>query len=217
MIKYDLHIHTDASPCSNTSPKSVAAAAQKAGLDGIAITNHDTLEGYEAVRDAAPDKLDVLPGVEVTTTQGHILAIGVDSVPSQGKPKQVIEDIHNKGGLAILAHPFDRLREHFRSDIDNLVHLAKLADGIEVANSRCLFERFNQRALSFSECHDIAITGGSDAHFPMEVGRSYTLVDDFLSRNLKNKETISFGRGRYMSGHFVTKIHELRTLLRSWS
>lgn len=209
MKRYDLQVHTDASPCSRADPAEVAAAAAEAGLDGIAVTNHDTLEGYEAVENAAPEELDVVPGVEVTTTQGHLLALGVEEVPPKADPLTVVEDVHRQGGVAVLSHPFDRLRQFYDVDLDAL---AAAIDGVEVVNSRCVLPRFNRTARSFAREHELPMTGGSDAHFPMEVGRAYTVCDGPVVEAIRAGETTAGGRGGYVSGHVATKVHQALAL-----
>lgn len=210
MRTYDVQVHTNASPCSNAAPADVVAAASRSGLDGIVVTNHDTLEGVAAVQKAAPDELTVIPGVEVSTTQGHLLALDVEDVPPQSDPLSVIEHVHDLGGLAVLSHPFDRLREHYESDLDAI---GSAVDAVEVLNSRCLRMQYNERARAFALEHDLSVTGGSDAHFPMEVGRAYTACDGPLLEALRRAETSSGGRARYLSGHAATKLHQLNESL----
>ena len=210
MRRYDLQVHTDASPCSRAKPSEIVDAAIKNNLNGIAITNHDTLDGYEQVRTLAPNELTVIPGVEVTTTQGHLLALGVNEVPPQTDPLTVTDHIHEQGGVAVLSHPFDKLREYYSEDLDKL---AKCVDGVEVVNSRCIFSRFNQTALSFADTHNLAITGGSDAHFPIEVGRAYTLCDQPILTAIRENTTEAGGRGGYLSGHVATKLNDALSLL----
>ncbi|MFC6960929.1 PHP domain-containing protein [Halocatena marina] len=207
---YDLQVHTDASPCSNAAPADVVAAAVSRDLDGIAVTNHDTLAGVAAVRTTAPDELTVISGVEVSTTQGHLLALNVEEPPPQGDPLSVIEHVHDLGGVAILSHPFDRLREHYASNLDAI---AAAVDAIEVRNSRCLRTRYNERARAFAREHDLPVTGASDAHFPMEIGRAYTTCERPLLEALQRGETSSGGRDRYLSGHAATKLHQLNESL----
>lgn len=208
---YDLQVHTDASPCSNAAPEAVATTAVEHGLDGIAVTNHDTLEGVNAVRTAAPAELTVIPGVEVTTSQGHLLALGVDEPPAPDDPVAVIECVHEQGGVAILSHPFDRLRQQYDTDLGAI---ADAVDGVEVRNSRCLLSRDNDRARAFAHAHGLPTTGGSDAHFPMEIGRAHTVVegDRPLLDALETQpaEVVARGRGGYFSGHIATKAHQLR-------
>lgn len=206
MKKYDLQVHTDVSPCSRASPADIVDAALDSNLDGIAITNHDTLEGYQEVDELSPSKLTVIPGVEVTTTQGHLLALFVDEEPPIANPVKVIEHIHEQDGIAVLSHPFDWLRENYT---ENLEQIASQVDAVETQNSRCLLPRFNRRAKEFACRHDLAITGGSDAHFPMEVGRSTTVCDRKLQDAIESQSTQTTGRGGYLSGHAVTKLNDL--------
>ncbi|WP_254536200.1 PHP domain-containing protein [Halomarina litorea] len=203
---YDLQTHTDASPCSRTPPDRVARAAVDAGLDGIAVTDHDTTENVAAVRAAAPPGLEVIAGVEVTTTQGHLLALGVEHPPPKTDPQTVIEDVHDQGGVAVLSHPFDRLRQYYDRDLSAI---ARRVDAVEVCNSRCVRKRYNDRARSFAAKHGLAATGGSDAHFPMEVGRARTVCTGDPLAAIRAGETTAAGRARYLSGHVATKLHQL--------
>ncbi len=209
-MRYDLQVHTDASPCSATPPKKVAAAAADAGLDGIVVTDHDTLANVERVREHAPGRLDVVSGVEVTTTQGHLLAIDVEEAPPQADPLTVIDAVHDHGGLAVLSHPFDTLRQFYERD---LPAIAAAVDGVEAVNSRCVRPLFNRQARAFAAHHGLAITGGSDAHFPMEVGRAATEFDGSLRGALREGTTTPRGRGRYLSGHVATKLQQGRRAL----
>lgn len=211
--RYDLQVHTDASPCSATPPEAVVRAAEKAGLDGIAVTDHDTLENVERVRSCAPDGLDVVSGVEVTTTQGHLLGIDVERAPPRTDPLAVIDDVHDQGGLAVLSHPFDALRQVYDTD---LAELAAAVDGVEAINARCVRESFNREARTFADHHDLATTGGSDAHFPMEVGRAYTECEGSLREAIRSGTTVPRGRGRYLSGHVATKLHQARRAVAGW-
>ena len=211
--RYDLQVHTDASPCSAATPVRIAHAASEANLDGIAITNHDTTEGVRAVRQAASglrDGIDVISGVEVTTTQGHLLALGIENEPPQADPLAVVENIHEQGGLAVLSHPFDRLRQVYDR---NLEGIAAAVDGIETRNSRCVRPRYNADAAAFAARHDLAETGGSDGHFPREVGRAATACRGDVLDAIRAGETRAVGRGGYLSGHVATKLHQARGLL----
>ncbi|ELY61018.1 PHP domain-containing protein [Natronococcus jeotgali] len=205
--RYDLQVHTDASPCSRAPPERVAAAAVDAGLDGIAVTDHDTLANVEAVRNAAPDDLEVISAVEVTTTQGHLLALEVAETPPRADPMAVVDHVHRQGGVAVLSHPFDALRQSYGTDLEAL---AVAVDGVEAVNSRCVCRRFNERAAAFATANDLPATGGSDAHFPMELGRAHTVVKGggTLADALRDGRVRPGGRGRYLSGHVATKLHQ---------
>lgn len=215
--RYDLQVHTDASPCSAATPIEVAYAAIEANLDGIAITNHDTTDGVWEVRHAVSESstehrtgIEVIAGVEVTTTQGHLLALDVEQAPPQADPLTVIEDIHEQGGVAVLSHPFDRLRQVYERDLEAI---AAAVDGIETCNSRCVRPRYNADSREFAARHSLAETGGSDAHFPREVGRAVTVCRGDVPDAIRAGETRALGRGGYLSGHVATKLHQLRGLL----
>lgn len=207
--RFDLQVHTNASPCSSTSPERVAAAAVDAGLDGIAITDHDTVANVEAVREAAPDALNVISAVEVTTTEGHLLALDVAEPPPQADPLTVVDHVHDQGGIAVLSHPFDSLRQYYEADLEAL---ADAIDGVETVNSRCVRHRFNERAAAFATAYDLPATGGSDAHFPMEISRAYTKIegDGSIVNAVCDGRVSPGGRGRYLSGHVATKLHQFR-------
>lgn len=212
--RYDLQVHTDASPCSSTPPEKVVEAAERANLDGIVVTDHDTLANVARVRECAAEGLAVVSGCEVTTTtQGHLLALDVTEAPPKTDPLSVVEAIHDQGGLAVLSHPFDALRQVYDRDLDTL---AAAVDGVEGVNSRCVRESFNRQARAFAEHHGLAITGGSDAHFPMEVGRAYTAFEGSLDAAIREGRTEPRGRGRYLSGHVATKLHQGRRAVAGW-
>lgn len=210
-MRYDLQVHTNASPCSGTPPNKVAEAAAQANLDGIVVTDHDTVENVARVREYAPNELDVISGAEVTTTQGHLLAIDVAESPPQTDPLSVVDSIHDQGGLAVLSHPFDALRQFYDTD---LAALAAAVDGVEVTNSRCVRKLFNAQARAFADHHELSMTGGSDAHFPMEIGRATTEFDGSLRAAIEEGTTTPRGRGRYLSGHVATKLHQGRQTMR---
>lgn len=203
--RYDLQVHTRVSPCSRAHPRDIVASARRRGLDGIAITDHDTTAGYDAVREYDTADLELVPGCEVTTTQGHLLALGVEQAPPRADPLAAVDAIHREGGVAVLSHPFDRLREHYETD---LAAIADAVDGVEVRNSRCVLPRYNRRARTFTVEHDLAPVGGSDAHFPIEIGRAYTVCERPILEAIRAGETDAGGRGGYLSGHAATKIHD---------
>lgn len=205
MYRYDLQVHTDASPCSRATPEDVVDAAIETGLDGIVVTDHDTMTNVGAVQKAAPPELAVVPGVEVSTTDGHVLAIDVSDPPPRFDIASVVDEIHDQDGFAIPSHPFDSLRENCGNRLQEVVDMI---DAVETVNSRCLWGRFNERAAEFAARHDLPTTGGSDAHFPFEVGRAYTVTERPLREALRRGETSGAGRGRYLSGHILTKLND---------
>jgi predicted metal-dependent phosphoesterase TrpH len=187
-------------------PKNLVNAAKRKGMDGIAVTDHDTMENVETIREYA-DKLEIIPGVELTTTEGHILAWFVNEVPESKDPLEVIEDVHNQGGYTCLAHPMDFLRQTFRTE-----EVYNKTDFIEAINSRVLPFWLNSKAQNKANKSNLPITGGSDAHFRFEIGRAFTSTEIKIEEALKTKKTRAEGRGGYLSGHIATKITQFTNL-----
>ena len=99
------------------------AAARAKGLHGFAITDHNTCDAVNYLLQKGLMRLDglpvddflILPGVEVTTADGHLLCIGAELPYLKGKPaREVCEIIHQRGGLAIPPHPYDLFRAGIR-------------------------------------------------------------------------------------------------------
>lgn len=193
MKKYDLHIHTYHSGCSRIRPKKLLKIAKKRGLNGIAITNHNTIKGGKDVKKLNKDKnFEVIIGAEIKTDKGEILGLYLKKEIKSRKAEEVIDEIHKQGGIAIAAHPFTwgllRTAAKF-----NKKELKKL-DGFETFNARNTFRWENELAVQFAQKHKLAQTGGSDAHFYYEIGRAFTLFNGSLKDAIKKRNTVIMGR-----------------------
>jgi len=160
---FDIHVHSAFSDGTG-SPKEIVDYARSIGLSGVAITDHDRIEGaLEALRYATTD-FTVIPGVEVSSKEGHILALNVRELVPRGLPaKETVDRIHALGGIAIAAHPFDS----YRRGVGNLV-LKLEFDAVEVANGHTLFNRIDVEKLCRK--HGLRMVGGTDAHAKNEIG-----------------------------------------------
>jgi predicted metal-dependent phosphoesterase TrpH len=169
---------SDGWPSPGTVVTHVTAAG---GLDVIAITDHDTIEGalraaeFAAGQASAPH---VVVGEEVSSRQGHILGLFLDKRVRPGlSAAATIGAIHDQGGLAIAAHPFWRTERQVRGRATHGVGwcAAELEfDGIEVENATPGFYVFNQLAHRLQEAVGTAELGSSDAHIVDAIGRAYT-------------------------------------------
>ena len=136
----DLHTHSFFSGDGISSPEDMIAAARAKGLHGFAITDHNTCDAVNYLLQKGLMRLDglpvddflILPGVEVTTADGHLLCIGAELPYLKGKPaREVCDMIHQRGGLAIPPHPYDLFRAGIRfSTLETLP-----VDAIEVFNA----------------------------------------------------------------------------------
>jgi len=171
MLTADLHIHSEASYDCDTTVEEILEAAVEAELDVVAVTDHDEIDAsHEAVEDAPDYGLTAIPGVEVSTSDGHLLALGVDERPPAGEPvEKSIEKVREQDGLAAIPHPFQRLR--------NGVGAVRDCDAVETYNSRLLTGFANWRALRFARANELPQLGGSDAHIAQMVGQTYTEID----------------------------------------
>lgn len=172
-IAVDLHAHTRffhgfdglAPAYDPLGARMLAWTAQRRGIDAVATTNHDyyrDLSGGQA-------GTSFIPGIEVTSSRGHVLVVG----PSPPKlteagaltPEQVVDIAHDRNCAAIVAHPFrnSTVRES-DADFDAVELNGKGTESVE-------------QVRRFAEERGLPLVGGSDAHFPIEVGRAYTTID----------------------------------------
>lgn len=194
-MKIDLHTHTCYSYDSITTPREVVYYAKKRGLDGVAVTDHDTTLG--ALRLAEEKNLLVIPGVEVTSKHGHVLALNVTRpiAPKQNLT-ETVEKIHQLGGIAVIAHPAVVLKTGLGHKIPSALRI----DCIEVINATA-FPFFISTYLSRRLANRLRLpqTAGSDAHNPQEIGSAYTTVDadtnlDDIIEAVKKGKIVPFGK-----------------------
>lgn len=174
-MKFDLHVHSDHSKDSNSSHEEILEVARKRGLDGLAICDHDTVEGGLACEKRAMElgfEITVIPGVEVTSSKGHILVLGVrENIEPLLTPEETIHRARKLGGTVIIPHPFKQ-SSHGIGSLEGLD-----IDAVEVFNSRCLFNNANRKAAIEAERLGIPGVAGSDSHIPEMVGQAYTEIE----------------------------------------
>lgn len=219
MGKADIHIHTTHSDGMATVQEVFDFVEHRTDLDLIAITDHDMFDGADEARNLAARRnyrFQVLTGCEITTLEGHLLALGIDKPIKSLLPlDKTIAQIHEQGGVAIAPHPMSwlirsigknglmRIHEH----PSDAIHF----DGFETMNpslaGRVVVKRvreINANLLHLSE------TGGSDSHVLETIGSATTnypgtSASDFLHA-LSNKTTTA-------DGHFWTR-EEMEALAR---
>lgn len=187
-MKIDFHTHTYYSNDGIFSPEEIIKAALKKGLDGIAITDHDTVAGWpKAIEAAKKLNAQLILGEELKIkkggkTMGEIIGYFLEKeINPKGKTvEQVIEEIKKQGGIAIIAHPY-----HWKKAFKELEKYKNLADGIEVFNSRSQSKKENQRSFDFSQRNNLPMTAGSDCHSTLEAGWAYIEAEAKTTEELK--------------------------------
>lgn len=175
-IRMDMHLHTRYSFDCLSDPARLLAAASRRGIDRLVVTDHNEIEGALRLRDLAPDR--VLVGEEVKTREGFDV-IGIllhTRIPRWTPARETCERILEQGGIVYVPHPFDGARAGGAAFLNSL---ADLVDVVEVHNSRCVLERFNQRALAWAEANGKLMGAGSDAHTEAEIGAGFVELPPF--------------------------------------
>lgn len=193
----DLHVHTQYSSDGQGEPREVVLAAKRAGLVAIAVTDHNTPRGArEVARAAQGHDLLVVPGLEVSSFAGHILALGVtEPIPAGLSAEETIRRVEDHGGLAVASHP-----GRFYTGLS--IHRVRAAgfQAVEVANGHSSL-RQNRRALLAARSIRAGMTGGSDAHWPDEIGLCRTVLDrqptsvDEVLDDIRDRRTSAVGEG----------------------
>lgn len=218
----DLHTHTFFSGDGVSKPEDLIASARAKGLHGIAITDHNTcdaisylLEKKLMTDDGAPvDDFLLIPGVEVTTAEGHLLCIGTtlpDPPSLKGRPAREICDlIHEHGGLAIPPHPYDLFRAGIRfATLETLP-----IDALEVFNAATTLRRYNSYAFKYAQLRGLPMTAASDAHHAAAVGTAYTILntDDFSVKGILTQ----ICRSNELNQRYLTPRDSMRKTWNNW-
>jgi len=218
-FNFDLHTHSFFSGDGVSSPEDLIAGARAKGLHGIAMTDHNTCDAVSYMLEKGLMRVDgqpvdgflVLPGVEVTTADGHLLCIGAQLPYLKGRPaREVCEMIHQRGGLAIPPHPYDLFRAGIRFSVLETLPV----DAIEVFNAATTLRRYNRYAFKYAQVRNLPMVAASDAHHAAAVGTAYTILntDDFsvtgiLAQILKSNE---------LNQRYLTPRDSLRKTWNNW-
>lgn len=178
--KADIHIHTDHSDGVASVTEVLEHVARHTDLRVIAITDHDTISGaLEARQRAGAYGIEVVVGEEVSTQEGHVLALFIErDLPSHRPAAETIAAIHDQGGICIAAHPyahgtpslgFAGLYERYKG-----TSCEWPLDGIESFNASLWLPNSNTAAAMTATELGLAACGGSDSHLLQTIGRAYT-------------------------------------------
>ena len=198
-MRGDLHIHSRHSGDGRQSVEEILQRCRERGMNALALTDHNSMDGYPV----KVDDLIVIQGMEITSLDGHIIALHIsEPVPRGRGVEETIDLIHDQGGLAIAPHPYRWWSGLKGDDIRD-----RKFDAVEAINGRSL-RGSNARAALLARSMEIAEGGGSDAHIPMHVGQAYTIFPDDcqnaddLVKAIRGRRTQADGRGRGLGESF---------------
>jgi hypothetical protein len=200
LLRVDLHLHSNYSHDGQSSLEALIERSRACGLDRIALTDHNTVEGALELALMAPGLTIV--GEEAKTREGEVIGLFITGRLSPYRsPEEVMDQIHEMGGLTYLPHPLDRNRSHFRPE--RVVELAGRIDVIETYNPWCEAAA-NAAASALARDLGKVTATGSDAHAVQELGRSWMEIEDYADpaefleqlRHARHVVTSSSGSGR---------------------
>jgi len=200
-LKYDLHIHSRFSYDSLSTPKKIVKIAKHLGLDGLAITDHNTIKG--AVEASKIDEnIQIITGNEINTEKGDIIGLFLNDEIFSRQFYEVVDEIREQDGFIILPHPY-KTHDKIPANVLNNI------DAIEIFNGRISHE-LNKKARELIYNKKLLFTGGSDAHLAKHVGSVMTMFDkdigpltiDNIHSALKKAEIRGMESPRYT--HYYT-------------
>ena len=202
-LKLDLHVHTTNSPDAYTDPSKLFSLCERTGLDGLAVTDHNTLA------EVIPGKMIFIPGMEISSRDGHVIGLGLSQpIPRGLSADETIDRIRELGGLSIIPHPYDLFRSAVRPD-----RLRTRPDAIETINSASFLHTITwKRARTFARDQKLPAVAGSDSHIPQTVGRAFTLIDvksddtSSILEAIRNGAVIPHGRANNLGDRFHKRI-----------
>lgn len=172
-----------------STPEEMILYAKQTGIHALAITDHDTLEGNLKTQSFAKKQgIILIPAAELSTTRGHVVALGIQELPKLKIEKcfefyEALDSIRSQGGIAVAAHPYDAKNEGVGS-------LCLNCDAIEVFNALNIEHISNWKAAWVAKQHGFkGLTSASDAHWHRMIGHGVTEVhtdSDEISSILKN-------------------------------
>jgi predicted metal-dependent phosphoesterase TrpH len=184
-VKLDLHMHTHHSRDCTIPTAEVIRLCRRRGMDGIAVTDHDTLAGGLEALALAPPGFTIIPGEEVKSREGEIIGLFLsEEIPGGLTPEETAVRIRAQGGVVLVPHPFDPLRKSpLKTPALERLVAAGLVDAIEILNARMALKSHNLRGAEFAARTGLPGTAGSDGHSRPEYGHAWIEIAPFTTRD----------------------------------
>jgi predicted metal-dependent phosphoesterase TrpH len=205
-MKADLHAHTHFSRDALTSVETFARRYHEAGIDVVAVSDHNNIDGALAVREIAGFR--VIVAEEIKSSEGEIIGLFLQETVRKGlTPEDTVRAIREQGGLVLIPHPYDRVR---RSPLreEAALRIMKDVDIIEVFNSRTVFQADLDKSRRLAEEHGKLMSAATDAHTPWEVGLAYVELPPFEG---PSDFLVALGKGAIVGKRSFVGFHMLST------
>lgn len=171
-ILVELHSHSNYSDGS-ASPEKLFMQANKIGLEALAITDHNIFACGKMKELEKKYNIINIPGVEINSDAGHILCLGINSMPRSKTLPELHDEIHSDSGILIAAHPYGGA---LREGIVQKPEYVKYVDAIEVLNGKT-FASMNKKAMELAVHCKKPMVSGSDSHILSELGKYACKID----------------------------------------
>lgn len=180
-IRLDMHVHSHFSHDSINSVERLFRSYLSTGVIPI-VCDHNSIRGSERLRSLMRENHIEVPyplAEEIATADGEVVGLFLtEEVPRGLSCDETLDIIHEQGALVLVPHPFDVYRSKVlkRDVLERVVPRIHIIEGYNARNVR---KKHNEQAVEFARLHHKPISAGSDAHTPLELGRTYVEVEPF--------------------------------------
>ena len=173
-LKLDLHVHSMYSDDAMGTPKEIMKSIKQKGLQGFALTDHNTVDGaVKASKKLSSKDFIIIPGIEISTKDGHLLGLNVkNTIPKGLSVQRTVDLIYEDGGIPIVPHLYRNMSGIKK---EKLLKINHKIDAIEVYNG-CSQPKTNSKTAQVAKKLKLGGTGGSDSHMPQYAGYAYTMI-----------------------------------------
>jgi predicted metal-dependent phosphoesterase TrpH len=210
-IRFDMHIHSVYSGDSAVFVAAITGCFFRHGILPL-VCDHNTISGsvnvYTGIRNVNPDIPNIF-AEEIMTSDGEIIGLFLEEeIPPFLTAEETLDLIRDQGALSIVPHPFCSYRSSvLRHDVlDRVIDRIDIMEGY---NARVIDDRDNLAARHYADCHKKPVSAGSDAHTPIELGRTWVEVSPFSTpREFMKVIPGAVARYRHMhpSVHIMTRL-----------
>ncbi len=210
----DLHVHTTYSKDSLITPKDLVYYAKKRGLNAVAVTDHNQLDG--AYKIAKETDFLIIPGMEISSADGHIVALNVHELIPRGlSAPETVKRIHKAGGVAIACHPYVYFKGCLKENV------CSTFDAVEVINSRAFpFKRSVKKAEETAKKLGLVRVAGTDSHYGPQIGYAYTIIEapepsvEAIAKAIVEGNCQPFGKAVPVTLNVLLEIHRVIRMIK---